>query len=671
MVEVPPDGRTWLHSYASASGDGRLVAWGGQVDGDPDTDHDVFLRDRAARTTIRISRAPDGSPGDGDSFLPAVAPDGATVVFWSRTANLAPDPNGAAADLFAYDVSSGKVSRLPGTSDPSKTIGWNYRADLSADGRMVAFDSTAALVPDDVNGLLDTYVHDRDTGITTMVSRATDGTPGDASSYGPDISADGRFVAFHGAAGNLDPRDTTLPNGVWPDDAFVHDRLTGTTQLVSLNEAGAQANGPSYGPAIDADGSHVAYVSWGTNLVPWDTNGDIDVFVWERATGKVERVSVASSGRESDGRSWWPEISPDGRYVLFDSGATTLVPNDTNTCLPGPSCGDMFVHDRLTGATDRASMADDGAEALFPSVFGEFARGGREVMFASTAWNLTPDDEDANTDVFVRDRGPATGIGELEAREVGGSVVVDGWFTVAGAVLAESSDPPADGGRVPGAELTGAAVTYRPEDQDVLFRIEVNDLPGQRPPSVPGGWLAVTRGGLPGLVYGVRFRIGAVPYEIRALRTSLDESSTATPVRFALYRCEGPCVEVGRLAGGFGTTGEEIRVSVPVSLLPAGEGVTLSGLRAFVGPGEAGPGTLADVDVVDLGTVTVPHTSLRLGLAPAGTSPEDVVYGGSVASAEGAFTLALSAPGPGDHDVWARICLGQECGTASAPVVVG
>ncbi len=175
------------------------------------------------------------------------------------------------------------------------------------------------------------------TGTTERVSVSSDGTEGNWYSHFPSISADGRYVAFQSAASNLVPGDT---NGYW--DVFVRDRLTGTTELVSVSSDGTQGNDESYDRAlsISADGRFVAFGSEASNLVPGDTNGHSDVFVRDRLTGTTERVSVSSDGTQGNYGGYWPSISADGRYVAFHSPASNLVPGDTN----GHS--DVFVRDR-------------------------------------------------------------------------------------------------------------------------------------------------------------------------------------------------------------------------------------------------------------------------------------------------------------------------------------
>jgi Ca2+-binding RTX toxin-like protein len=232
----------------------------------------------------------------------------------------------------------------------------------------------------DTNGTYEIFCHDRQTGQTERVSVASDGTQGNDGSWVTSISADGRFVAFSSMASNLVPGDT---NG--REDVFVHDRQTGQTERVSVASNGTQGNRDSYAGSISADGRFVVFVSEAANLVQGDTNGTRDIFVHDRQTGRTERVSVASDGTEGNRGSEAPSISADGRFVVFHSEASNLVPGDRN------GCADIFVHDRQTGRTERVSMASDGTEGTNYSYDPSISADGRFVAFRSLAINLVPD----------------------------------------------------------------------------------------------------------------------------------------------------------------------------------------------------------------------------------------------------------------------------------------
>src|SRR5436190_3414638 len=136
----------------------------------------------------------------------------------------------------------------------------------------------------------------------------------------------------------------------------------GFTELDSMSSTGVQGNQDSELPAVSGDGRYVAFASLSDNLVPGDSNGAVDVFVRDRLTGTTERVSVSSTGVQGNAGSGLlngmggPSLSADGRYVAFDSQASNLVKGDTNNAI------DVFVRDRLTGTTERDSVASDGAQ---------------------------------------------------------------------------------------------------------------------------------------------------------------------------------------------------------------------------------------------------------------------------------------------------------------------
>ena len=215
----------------------------------------------------------------------------------------------------------------------------SFHARLSASGRFVVFSSMADnLVSNDTNGVQDVFVHDRLTGTTERVSVGPRGAQGNGGASGGEISANGRIVAFNSQASNLAPGDT---NGV--DDAFVHDRSTGITKRVSIGRGGAQANGFSSGAVLSADGRFVAFVSDATNLVRGDTNRQIDTFVYDRRIGNITRVSIGAGGQQANGGSRTNgrvSLSADGRLVAFNSGASNLVRGDAGGHL------DVFIRGR-------------------------------------------------------------------------------------------------------------------------------------------------------------------------------------------------------------------------------------------------------------------------------------------------------------------------------------
>ncbi|MBV6452474.1 MAG: hypothetical protein MHPDNHAH_03231 [Anaerolineales bacterium] len=236
------------------------------------------------------------------------------------------------------------------------------------------------------------------TGDVIRVSVDSVGAEANNASKRPSISGDGRFVAFESDASNLVPNDTNAST-----DIFVKDRQTGEVTRVSVDSAGLQADQGSGGAAISSDGRFVAFVSDASNLVPNDTNAATDVFLRDRQTGVTTRVSVSSSGEQANDFSDFPlAISSDGRYIVFNSDATNLVANDTN------GATDVFLHDTQTGVTERISVASDGSQANNSSSSPSISTNGQFIAFASNASNLVSGDTNNVADLFVRDRATGT-----------------------------------------------------------------------------------------------------------------------------------------------------------------------------------------------------------------------------------------------------------------------
>ncbi len=346
----------------------------------------------------RVSVASDGSQANSYSYDAAVSGDGRIVAFTSDADNLVPGDSNDTYDVFVHDRATGRTRRVNVASDGSQANrrSYSYEAAVSGDGRTVAFGSDAGnLVPGDDNNSFDVFVHDRATGRTRRVSVASDGSQANSHSYDAAVSGDGRIVAFRSDADNLVPGDSNDAS-----DVFVHDRATGRTRRVNVASDGSQANSHSYDAAVSGDGRIVAFTSFANNLVVGDSNNRRDVFVHDRATGRTERVNVASDGSQANRRSYSYEaaVSGDGRTVAFESDAGNLVPGDDN------NSWDVFVHDRATGRTERVNVASDGSQANHISSGAAVSGDGRTVAFRSYADNLVPGDSNNWGDVFVAER---------------------------------------------------------------------------------------------------------------------------------------------------------------------------------------------------------------------------------------------------------------------------
>jgi len=385
------------------SADGMIVAFTSRasnlVSGDTNGAYDIFVHDRSTGVTERVSVDSSGVEGNGDSMDPSISADGQVVAFMSDASNFCPSDR-FGHDVFIHDRSTGVTELVSVDSSGVQGDLASWSPALSSDGRYVAFISDARnLVSGDTNYDTDVFVHDRVTGATKRVSVDSSGNQGNDRSGTYDtvaISGNGQFVAFSSLATNLVALDT---NG--RVDVFVRDRAAGSTERVSVSTNGAEGNGISLYPAISNDGQFVAFTSVATNLVSQDTNGHGDVFLRDRGVATTVRVSLDSSGGEgnADSGQYDPaSISADRRFVVFTSGASNLVANDTNFA------DDIFVRDMIAGTTERLSVDSSGVQSTDLSMSPTIAADGIVVAFNSFASNLVSRDKNGHCDAFVHER---------------------------------------------------------------------------------------------------------------------------------------------------------------------------------------------------------------------------------------------------------------------------
>ena len=384
-----------LSHEAYISADGRFVTFESEasdlVSGDTNAVADVFVHDRVSDTTTRVSVATDGTQANGSSEDPTISPDGRYVAYRSAASNLVAGDTNNKYDIFLHDLQTGTTTRVSLASDGTQANGSSDSAVVSRDGSAVVFRSFGRLVPGDTNGETDIYLRDLVAGTTTRVSLASDGSQADGASDGPTISDDGQIVAFDSVATNLVTGDT---NGV--RDVFVHEIATGTTSRVSLAADGTQGDADSWEPTLDASGATVAFTSSATTLVAGDTNAKDDVFVVTRASGAIVRASLGDDEAQSTNHADETSLSADGTLLAFYSTASNLVAGDTN------GKGDVFVRDLVNGTTTRWSLTTEGLEGNDRSANPTISGDGGTVAFHSFATNLVPNDTNGVADVFVR-----------------------------------------------------------------------------------------------------------------------------------------------------------------------------------------------------------------------------------------------------------------------------
>lgn len=342
--------------FASISADGRFIAFSSRatnlVPGDSNGKFDIFVRDRLGGTIERVSVDSAEAEANGDSYgRPAISADGRFVAFTSGASNLVPGDANGAEDIFVRDRQAGTTERV---SVSTAGIEADLRSDtptISEDGRWIAFESDAANLAAGTSAGLDVFVRDRQTQTTEWISVGSSALS--PPSFRSSISGDGRFVAFvsrdptsglidyfnvfvrdrllqktEKVNGGSQPASSLFETAISADGRFiafnedgsamrVRDRKTGAVAEVSINDDGETQNNLVLGLSISADGRFIAFGSSGDNLVPDDTNERFDVFVRDRLTGTTERVSVNSRGGQRQGGSGSPSISANGHFVVF------------------------------------------------------------------------------------------------------------------------------------------------------------------------------------------------------------------------------------------------------------------------------------------------------------------------------------------------------------------
>ena len=438
----------WIGFHSLAS---NLVAGG--TDGN--AAEDVFLYERATGAISLASHAGASTTitANGRSINPQISGDGTRIGFLSLATDLAASPSDVNGDfdLFLAERATGGVAavslRAPGP--PSVTAERpSIVESLSADGRYVVFKSDAGnLVPGQLQNGLNVFLHDRLSGLTTLVSRSAGSPTFPATGWDPVLSLDGRWVAFLSSSTSL-VQGQTDSNGAGSDflfcqgcDVFLFDRISGATTLVSHRSGSPTqtGDGSSASVSLSNDGRYVAFMSFASDLIPGPMGPkDLNVFLFDRLTGSTVLVSRSSASPSAggNGSSFGSVVSDDGRSVAFTSTATNLVPGQMDT----PESLDVFLWDRETqGVTlvsrSSASPQAPGNNSSFDPVI---SADGRFVAFVSQASDLVTGQVDGGVslDIFLWDR--VSGATTLVSR-------VSGSPTVAGSGLASDPTMSADG----------------------------------------------------------------------------------------------------------------------------------------------------------------------------------------------------------------------------------
>lgn len=325
------------------SGDGRYVSFStagtklivGEKGGGRRVD--VYVRDRVAGITERVSVSTSGGAPNGDSSYASISADGRYLAFYSYASNLVANDRNRTTDVFVRDRVSrttvrASVGSAGGEGNGSSLLTTN--SALSADGRCVIFVSSASnLVSGDTNGTTDVFVRDLVAGTTERVNLTAAGgqLAGGVTLGSQSISGNGRFATY--VYRSTDPSELPPDVPVGSYHAYQFDRVAHTTACVSRGPSGEPANaGVGIGVGSSADGRYLAFVSRSTNLLPGFPGTVSGVFLRDNVTGLVGLVSQGLGGSLPNGSSWAMQVALDatGTTVVFGSEATNLVSGDTN-----------------------------------------------------------------------------------------------------------------------------------------------------------------------------------------------------------------------------------------------------------------------------------------------------------------------------------------------------
>ncbi|GGY07144.1 TolB family protein [Streptomyces hiroshimensis] len=373
------------------SADGRFVAFASQasnlVPGDTNDAGDVFVRDLRTGIVVRAGVGDDGRQARSGSWSPALSADGRYVAFSSFDPALAPGERpSTGTHVYVRDLRTGRTEAVSVGLDGTPQL-YAHPAALSADGRYAAFTAYAPHHNPSLGGST-LFLRDRERGTTEVISQPLEERLDTPAVGSVSLSADGRYVAF----GEEAPR---IPTRI---DAYVRDRATGALRKVDrLPGDPQQVSAWIRQPSLSADGRYLAFLSYRDGKERPNPLTRWEVFVHDLRTGRTVAASTAPDGGRLDRTASEPQISPDGRYVAYGTGACVTAEPDCRYAL--------YLRDLRRegpGATRRISVAADGG---FPDGFTEapsVALGGHAVAFASYATNLVPGDGNGVKDVFVR-----------------------------------------------------------------------------------------------------------------------------------------------------------------------------------------------------------------------------------------------------------------------------
>ncbi|MCK9362409.1 MAG: hypothetical protein M0P74_02225 [Syntrophales bacterium] len=394
-------GGSWNPSISKDGVHVAFYSWASNlVDDDTNSIADIFVRNRTTGVTVRANVATDGTQADDISENPSLSGDGRFVAFQSKATvatQLAKDVAFVEDSYHVYlrDLGNNQTI-LVSKNLPGREIGagYSYRPRVSFDGRYVVFDSWVVhQFEGDPYYKYDVFLYDRQTDSLILVSRNVSGTQGNGSDQGPDITGDGRYVVFESQSTNI--VSNTLDGTT--SHLIRRDLQTGENLLVSVNSEGTPADKSCTEPRISDDGRYVTFRSYATNLVSGTANGKQHLFIKDLVTNEVRRITQNSSGDPGDLNSFDAAISPDGRFVAFQSAAGNLTDQSEY------GVGHEYLYDLEKNELRLLDINAAGAVGnndVFTA--NDISEGGRYVVFDSEATNLVANDPvDYNDGIYL------------------------------------------------------------------------------------------------------------------------------------------------------------------------------------------------------------------------------------------------------------------------------
>ena len=387
-VISPPYDAAYLFG-GDASDDGSIVVfeseWAFDA-ADTNAATDVIVTDRATGTRTRVSSAFGGGAPNAEAEDAAVSGDGRFVTWTSSASNIVPGDTNGVHDVFRFDRSTGTTVRVSVSSSGAQGNVGSGGASMSDDGELVVFESSASnLIGTDTNGKRDVFVRAVDKGTTTRWSVGPGGLQGTEHSEEPAISGDGTTVVFSSRSA-FDAADT---NGQWD----IYRKVGVGVTLISTGLGGAPTDGPSHVPAVDQDGSVVAFRTGASNIVGFDDNGSDDIYVWE--AGTAELVSADPNGG----------VAPNGALgdvALDDSGNVVGFSSISPELTSDAPLTQALVRNRADKRTDHVSASLTGEVGNGVDTVSSISGDGRSVVVRVMSDNLLPDDPNYSADLLVK-----------------------------------------------------------------------------------------------------------------------------------------------------------------------------------------------------------------------------------------------------------------------------